>query len=74
MRSKVAEALRQEQIEGIKRMSLDERMSRVRSAGEIAIALYMAGQRVDRQTAIRMIRRQRQDGRRYSRCMIESLA
>jgi ribosomal protein L29 len=73
MRSKVAEEVRREQIEEIREMSVSERLALVRAAREHAIALYVAGQQVDRETAIRQIRRQRQDGRRYSRCMIESL-
>ncbi|HJT17966.1 MAG TPA: hypothetical protein VJ853_11280 [Thermoanaerobaculia bacterium] len=73
MRSKVAEEVRREQIEEIRQMPLSERLDLVRIAREHAIAMYMAGQRVDRETAIRQIRRQRQAGRRFSRCMLESL-
>ncbi len=73
MRSKVAEELRREQIEQIRLMTVTERLMRVREASELAIALYMAGQKLDRDAAVNAIRRDHQNGRRYSRCMIESL-
>jgi len=73
MRSKVAEELRREQVEEILEMTPAERIARIREIREFGIELYMAGQKVDRDTAIRTIRRERQSGRRYSRCMIESL-
>lgn len=73
MRSKVAEALRQEQIEKQRLMRPDERVALVRAVRERGIRIYMAGRKMNREAAINAIRRERQNGRRYSRCMIESL-
>lgn len=73
MRSKLAEQLRLEQIEMIRRMSPWERVELARSLRETGLDLYTAGQRVGRETAITRIRRSRQMGRRYSRCLDESL-
>jgi hypothetical protein len=72
MRSKVAEALREEQIEEVRRMTPSERVALARGLRERGLDLYMAGQSVDRATALKAIRRDRQGGRRYSRCMDES--
>ena len=72
MRSKVAEELRREQIEEVRRMTVSERVALARELGERDLQIYMALQNVDRETAIRSIRREHQQGRRYSRCMDES--
>ena len=69
MRSKVAEEVRSEQMQSIAALPLEQRFARVREATELAIRMYMAGRGVDRDTAIREIRLQRQEGRRYSRCI-----
>jgi len=73
MRSKLAEELARELIEDLAHRSLTERIALVRTARDRGVRLYMAGQRIDRETAINRIRRERQHGRRASRCMIESL-
>ena len=73
MRSRVAEELRQEQIDEMRRMTPSERVTLVRSAREDGIRIYMTGQKLDRETALKAIRRERQNGRRHSGCMIESL-
>ena len=73
MRSKIAEELHNEQIEDLARRTPSERIALIRKARERGLRLYMAGQRVDRDTAINSIRRERQIGRKHSRCMIESL-
>jgi hypothetical protein len=73
MRSKVAERCRRDDIADVVGRTPSERIAMVRRARERGIALYVAGQRVDREVAVRAIRRERQTGRRYSRCMIESL-
>ncbi len=72
MRSKVAETLREEQIEAVRGMTPSERIALARGLAERGLNLYMAGQTVDRATALKAIRRDRQYGRRYSRCMDES--
>ena len=73
MRSKVAEDLRKEQMEDIARRTPSERIALIRNARERGLRLYMAAQRVDRDTAINSIRRERQVGRKHSGCMVESL-
>jgi hypothetical protein len=73
MRSKVAEELRQEQMEDVLRLSAGERVALALALGERDLEFYIAFQKVDRRTAIRAIRREHQLGRRYSRCMNESL-
>lgn len=73
MQSKLAEQLREEQIAEIRRMSPSERVDLVRRMFQTGVELYAAGQRIDRETAIARIQRSRQIGRRYSRCMDESL-
>jgi hypothetical protein len=73
MRSKVAEELRLEQIEEMRRMTPSERIALARELRERGLIVYMAAQKVDRDTALKAIRRERQAGRRYSRCMDESL-
>lgn len=73
MRSRVAEELRQEQIEQLRRMTPAERVALALQLRDQGLRIYMAGQNVDRASAHRAIRRLDQLGRRYSRCMDESL-
>jgi len=73
MRSKVAEEVREEQIEEVRRMTPSERIALARELRERGLNVYMTAQKVDRDTALKTIRRERQAGRRYSRCMDESL-
>lgn len=73
MRSQVAEQLRQEQREQIRRMTPSQRVALALALGEPGLRIYMAGQRTDRASAARAIRKSRQIGRRYSRCMDDSL-
>jgi hypothetical protein len=73
MRSRVAEELRKEQMEDVLRLTASERIALAFSLGERDLEFYIAFQKVDRPTAIRAIRREHQLGRRYSRCMNESL-
>jgi hypothetical protein len=73
MRSKVAEELRQEQMADVLALSIGERVALAFSLGERDLQVYIAFHKVDRQTAINAIRREHQLGRRYSRCMNESL-
>lgn len=73
MRSKVAEELRQEQIDQVRGMTPGERVAMALQLGERDLRIYIAVQKVDRDVAMKAIRRSRQTGRRYSRCMHESL-
>jgi hypothetical protein len=72
MRSEVAEAIRREQLEEIRLMSASQRVALARELGARDLRAYMAVQTVDREAALGAIRRSRQVGRRYSRCMDES--
>lgn len=72
MRSKVAEQLRQEQIEAIRQMTPSERVALALELGERDLEAYMAVQKSDRETAVRAIQREHQNGRRPSRCMTET--
>ncbi|HUJ13877.1 MAG TPA: hypothetical protein VL284_08835 [Thermoanaerobaculia bacterium] len=72
MRSKVAEELRREQTEDIRAMSIEERIALALELGERDLQLYIALNEVDRETAVRAIRREHRNGRRYSRCMEDS--
>ncbi|MDQ6800015.1 MAG: hypothetical protein M3041_04175 [Acidobacteriota bacterium] len=73
MRSKIAEKLRREQMEHVLALSISERVALAFSLGERDLQVYIAFQKVDRETAIDAIRREHQLGRRDSRCMNESL-
>lgn len=74
MRSKVAADLRAEQVELVRDMTPAERVSLALQLGERDLSVYMTAQKVDRNTALRAIRRSRQTGRRRpSRCLDESL-
>ena len=72
MRSKVAEEIRRAQIDDVLRLSADQRVTLAFELGERDLEFYIALHNIDRQTAIRTIRREHQLGRRYSRCMNES--
>ena len=72
MHSRVAEAVRQDQIDEIRRMTPDERVSLALHLGNRDLQIYMSVQRVDLDTAVTTIRRSHQVGRRFSRCMQES--
>lgn len=72
MRSRLAQEVRQEQFEEIRRMSASQRVALARALGARDLRAYMAVQLVDREAALGAIRRSRQAGRRYSRCMDES--
>jgi len=70
MRS-VADELRERDREAIASLPLEERLRRAIELGEIGLAAFQQAQGVDRRTAIRLLQRQRQAGRRPSRCMSE---
>lgn len=72
MRS-VADDLRQELQTKVSEMPLARRFELAFELGERDLAILQAAQGIDRPTALRLIRRQRQVGRTPSRCMEESL-
>jgi hypothetical protein len=72
MHSKVAEAVRQEQIEEIRQMTPDERVALALHLGDRDLQIYMSVQGIDIDTAVTTIRQSHQVGRRFSRCMQES--
>jgi hypothetical protein len=67
----VADDLRQLDREESRNLSLEERIRRVFELGEIGLEAFRQAQGVDRRTAIRLLQRRRQAGRRPSRCMEE---
>lgn len=70
MRS-VADDLRREDREAFAKLPLEERVRRVFEMGEIGLEAFRQAQGVDRETAIRLLQRRRQAGRRPSKCMEE---
>jgi hypothetical protein len=70
MRS-VADELRERDREAVARLPLEQRLRLAIELGEIGLQAFQQAQGVDRRTAIRLLQRQRQAGRRPSRCMSE---
>jgi hypothetical protein len=70
MRS-VADELRRRDREAFANLPVEERIRRVFEMGEIGLEAFRQAQGVDRRTAIRLLQRRRQAGRRPSRCMDE---
>ena len=66
MRSRVAEEVREEQRREILAMSAEERIELVHRLSEEGIALLMASENIDRDEAIRRIRKSHARGRRPS--------
>lgn len=69
MRSKVAEALDEEQRAANLAMPLDERMALLLAMGEQQLQGYMSANGVTRDEAMRRLEHARQSGRRPSACM-----
>ncbi len=70
MRS-VADDLREELQEQTLQLSFEERMALCLRLGERGLEMYCHANGLDRETAIRELQRQRQAGRRPSKCMTE---
>jgi hypothetical protein len=70
MRS-VADDLREELQEQVLQLSFQERTALALRLGERGLEMYCQASGLDRETAIRELQRQRQAGRRPSRCMTE---
>ena len=71
MRSRVAEEVRRAQREDVLRMTPDQRVTLGRELREQGLARFMAAFGLSRHEAIARIRKQRQVGRRASRCTAE---
>lgn len=69
MRSKVAEQLRREQFARALAMTPSERVALAHELGERALREFMSANDLDRETALRRIRRSRRIGRRPSHCL-----
>lgn len=69
MQSKVADAVREQQREETRALSIDERLARMRELGERQIEDFMAAQGISREEAIWRMERARQAGRQPSRVM-----
>ena len=67
----VADDLRTELDQRVRELPLERRIELAFELGERDLALLQAAQGVDRATALRIIRQQRQIGRRHSKCMRE---
>lgn len=70
MRS-VADDLRQRDRDAVLKLSPGERIALALRLGERDLELFCRAQGLDRETAVRVLRRRRQAGRRPSRCMTE---
>lgn len=70
MRS-VADDLRNELREEMKRLSVEERLELALRLGEEGLELFRQANGLDRETAIRLLQRRRQAGRAPSKCMSE---
>ena len=68
MRSRVAEELRSELTADVQKLTLDERLELAFRLGDEAVADYASANGVDRETALRVLLKQRHVGRRHSRC------
>lgn len=73
MRSRLADELQAEQAREALDMTPEECLAAALALGERAIRDYMANFAVEREEAERVLRRAGQAGRRYSRCMDESV-
>jgi hypothetical protein len=71
MRSRVADETRRDQQQRAAGMSAADRLATALAMGERAISDYMKNFRVSRATAVRILRRAGQAGRRYSACLDE---
>ncbi|HYU32266.1 MAG TPA: hypothetical protein VEW48_08885 [Thermoanaerobaculia bacterium] len=67
----VADDLRAELREEINRLSIDERLELALRLGEESLELFRQANGLDRETALRVLQRRRQAGRRPSKCMSE---
>jgi len=71
MRSKVAEELRRETMQEMLALSPAERMALALRLGSEAVDTFAQARGVSRDEALRIIQRQKQRGRRSSRCLEE---
>jgi hypothetical protein len=67
----VVDDLRRRDREAFASLPIEERLRLVFEMGEIGLEAFRQAQGVDRRTAIRLLQRRRQAGRRPSRCMDE---
>jgi hypothetical protein len=72
MRS-VADQLREEQREEIRRMTPSERLELSLRLGDEDLAVFGASRELDRDSAAALLRRARRSGRRPSGCLEESV-
>jgi hypothetical protein len=72
MRS-VADDLKADLIRQVREMSPEERIELALQLGDEDLEAFRQNYGLTQEEALRRLRLQRQQGRRYSRCMIESL-
>ncbi len=70
MRS-VADEFREKDREAVLKLSVKERIELALQLGDEDLDLYCRTQGLDRETAIRLLQRRRQAGRRPSKCITE---
>jgi hypothetical protein len=68
MRS-VADEVRERDRRAILRLSAQERLDLAFHLGELDLEAFCASHRLDRESGLRLLRRQRQQGRNRSACM-----
>jgi hypothetical protein len=71
MRSKLADDLRRETYEAVLALPPEERLALAFRLGDEAVASLAAARGITHEEAAWLIRRQRRQGRRYSRCIEE---
>jgi hypothetical protein len=71
-RSKVADELRAEDEAYVRSLTAEQRVALARELGERGIRMYMDAHGVDRETALRELRKLKRNGRPRSRCMEQS--
>jgi endonuclease V-like protein UPF0215 family len=67
----VTDAIREEQREEVRQLSVSERLSLAFHLGDDDVSLFAAAQGIDRSRAAAVLRRARREGRRPSRCLDE---
>ncbi|MBK5259801.1 MAG: hypothetical protein JJE51_09425 [Thermoanaerobaculia bacterium] len=67
----VADDLSREQLERFAKMTVSERVALSERLGEEALAAFMSANHLDRESALKAIRRSRRIGRRPSACADE---
>lgn len=71
MKSKVAEEVRRAQLRDVMSMTPSERVALALELGDEAVETFAAARGISQEEARRILQRERQRGRRFSRCIEE---